>query len=409
MKISRIHIRGMGGILLTILVVIFCDAPRQNPLDPHNSTNVTVTLKGAVKAQRSPQQPLEDATVIWHPGERVTETDADGEFQFTELEPDDGWLWVRKNGYQPDSAYIEWGDQQTITQNILLKENPCLCGTVKSVKVPRQPIVNATVIWHAEGRFTHTASDGTFRFDDVASTTGWLSVSKSGYKPDSVFVEWGNDPLVETDFFLNAIPILHDFNMISTVLNNYPDRKSVQLEIKADVTDPEKDISSVFVQNTLFEINAELEYNVSEKLFERTFSAYDLGITSIRELVGYPFDLIVKDESSETFQLGQEQIERVVLDEIECRAPLGGESITNPLTFEWKPFNPGFEYSYVLEIYTDDFFNPQLVFQQSFAASDSFKTTLDNSISGGNYFWVIWCVDSFQNRSRSKPATFIVE
>jgi hypothetical protein len=61
-----------------------------------------------------------------------------------------------------------------------------------------------------------------------------------------------------------------------------------------------------------------------------------------------------------------------------------------------------------LEIYTNEV-APVLIWQEKNIPKDKTAHTVDDVLPAGNYFWVIWAIDTFGNRSRSKPATFIVQ
>ena len=74
---------------------------------------------------------------------------------------------------------------------------------------------------------------------------------------------------------------------------------------------------------------------------------------------------------------------------------------------EWRKFAPGFEFRYILQIYTDEL-DKVLVWQKEIN-SNEIQYITDANLPSDDYFWVIWAIDEFENRTRSKPASFIVK
>ncbi|MGH7599760.1 MAG: hypothetical protein ACREOI_25685, partial [bacterium] len=95
---------------------------------------------------------------------------------------------------------------------------------------------------------------------------------------------------------------------------------------------------------------------------------------------------------------------RVIQDEIEFESPAGDQVVSSMPTFTWKRFRPGFPFTFTLEIFTFE----GLVFQKNALPAENISYTIETPLAPGEYLWVVWCVDEFQNRSRSKPASFIV-
>jgi hypothetical protein len=52
---------------------------------------------------------------------------------------------------------------------------------------------------------------------------------------------------------------------------------------------------------------------------------------------------------------------------------------------------------------------PQLVWEKRQLAAATDSCLVGQSLQPGEYFWVIWALDEFGNRTRSKPASFKVE
>ena len=77
------------------------------------------------------------------------------------------------------------------------------------------------------------------------------------------------------------------------------------------------------------------------------------------------------------------------------------------LLLEWRRFTPGFDFTYLLQIYTDEL--DEVLVWQTETDSEKIEFLSDANLSPGDYFWVIWAIDEFENRTRSKQASFIIK
>lgn len=405
---TRRRIHNYPATALLLLVLHFsCDAPRKNPLDVHNPNSDWAELSGTVTASGTPSNVVEQVMVVWN-DDKIAVTDKDGRYALHQIQAKDGWLRCFCDGYENDSLFIAWGKRRKVVQDIQLTPLPRIQGYVKTTRVPPQPIVDVKVTWSAAQQFVLTDEQGFFQFSDISEADGQLFFEKEGYRSEIADVDWQQGPLITMDVFLNSNPTLDSLTLYSVVENNYGDRLVEQLNVFAYIDDNEGDINTVFLECSALDITAELSYNVQHKRFERSFSVSDLNVNSVRQLVGYDFHLMVLDDYDYLFNLGVERVERVIFDEIEIDSPKNSEQVSNFLTLQWLYFNPGFSFTYDIEIYTDDDFTQELVWKKESVPSDSLSTIVDVLLEPKEYVWMIWCVDEFSNRSRSKPGSFIV-
>jgi len=469
------------------VVLVGCDAPRKNPLDPQNPNALYGELRGSARTADTPSKPVPGVTLIWK-GERLAVSDNEGKYLFHQVLPEDGWLnfskngyrsdsvriawegrflieqdvllqnaleisgqatsnsgspivnasvfWVNENlyavtdaegrysltvvqgrdgwlifqkdGFRADSVYVQWNGAGGLVKNVTLAPLPTVQGHVKTTRVPPQPIANVKVTWLPQQQYVYTDEQGFYRFQNLAAENGSLVFEHADYRTETEDVEWGADAVVTRDVFLNSNPTLDSLTLYSVVEHNYGPRLEEQLYIYAYIADEEDDIHSVSIECSALDISAELSYNVQHKRFERVFTVNDLNINSMRQLVGYDFDLNVLDDYGAVFILGSDRVERVILDEIEIDSPKNSAEIKNPVALQWLYFNPGFPFTYDVEIYTDDDFTQELVWQKKGIPSDSLSSSVDVLLESKDYVWMIWCVDEFNNRSRSKPGSFSV-
>lgn len=297
--------------------------------------------------------------------------------------------------------------------NPLDPENPdnkigMLEGVVQTVKVPRAPITNAEIFWANEGIITSTDSKGYFSIENIERTDGWLSIKKENYSSDSVYITFNDQKKISENIFLNAIPKINDLYFYSITINKFPSNQKYNLEIIADITDEENDIDSVFIENIELNASKQLLYNSSSKVYENSLFLNDLNVTSIDAVIGKEFQITVFDADQKKFVIGKSNIKRIIKEEILTTSPSGRDTVftLNPF-FEWRRFTPGFEFYYLLEIYTDEI-QEELVFETKINSSEiNYQSEVNIGI--GEFFWVIWAIDEFNNRTRSKPASFIIK
>ncbi len=297
--------------------------------------------------------------------------------------------------------------------NPLDPENPAnhyhqINGQVQTFSLPRVPLENVSVIWSEMEMTVYTNTDGMYSIETIGAQDNWVFFEKAGYFPDSSFIIWENQKTLHADMYLNTRPSLDSLNLYSVILNRYPSLQTEQVVAEAWISDPDNDIDSVQVLLPSTEITISVPYNTTLKLYERTFSIFDIGVDRLEDLVGVSFQLSVKDnfDHFSIFDIGS--ITRVIRDEVHFRTPSGNE-ITGPNpTLVWDIFTPGFNFTYILEIFTADI-TPQLQWRADQIEMSAFSFTVDTPLPDGPYYWVIWAVDSFGNRTRSKPASFTVE
>ena len=280
-------------------------------------------------------------------------------------------------------------------------------GIVRTIKVPQIPIPDAKVTWEAEGRIVFTNENGYFNFENVKRNSGTLIIEKSNYGTDSLFIEFNNQNKISKNIFLNATPQINELLFYSITVNKFPSRQSYSLGISVNLTDAENDIDSVFIENEELNISKELIYNISSGNYEGSIKLEDLNVTSIDIVIGKEFSLIVFDSNGKRLEVDQTLIKRIIKEEVEPISPIGRDTVfvPNPL-LKWNRFTPGFEFRYLLQIKTQEA-DPTLSWQKEIT-SEAIEFQTDAQLIPGEYFWVIWAIDEFENRTQSKPSSFII-
>ncbi|MBK8944145.1 MAG: hypothetical protein IPM32_02640 [Ignavibacteriae bacterium] len=297
--------------------------------------------------------------------------------------------------------------------NPLDPENPnneisLIEGFIKSVKIPQIPIKDVKIFWQNGGIITNSDVNGYFKIENLEQKDGWLIIEKSGYSTDSIYVSFNYQRKISQNIFLNAIPIISELKFYSITENKYPSQQIYSIGIKLKINDEENDVDSVFIENSELKINKQLLYNSTKKYYENSITLEDLKITSIDIVIGKEFKLNVMDAESKKFEIGKTNIKRIIKEEISAISPLGKDTVDSPNPIlAWNRFKPGFDFRYLIEIYTDEI-APRLIWQSD-VNFEEIQLQTNANLQSGEYFWVIWAIDEFENRTRSKPSSFIVE
>lgn len=358
-----------------------------------------------------PKQPLSNVKVFWKNQNIVVETSSSGYYKLESISIKDGWLYFEKFGFKKDSVYITWNNQNSIrvSDRILSYTSAQLYGYVKTVALPRKPISNVKVFWKNQSIITETDANGFYQFNNVSQNNGWLYFEKDGYSKDSVYVQFDNAAAKQVeDRFLNANPRLLNLSLYTIVQNRYPDIQVQRLIVQASIADDENDVDSVFVKNYSLNFVKRLVFNPETNRYENSFRTVDIKINSLEDAIGTDFIIVAKDKSGRTFSIGSSSIKRIINQEITIVSPVNREVVGNKPTFKWNKFTPGFSFEYMVQVYTDET-SPILMWEKKNISKDLVETVCDTSLPAGDYYWVIWSIDSFGNSSISKPGTFTVK
>jgi len=269
-------------------------------------------------------------------------------------------------------------------------------------------LAGVSVYWKNQNIFVQTDANGNFSMDRLSAQNGMLYFTKAGYNNDSLFINWGSQKDYHVSEVMNSLPNLDSLVVYSIVQNYWPDGQIYGLTVQAAVSDQENDIDSVFVQSVPMNIYKNLVYNPLTRFYELTLSNISLDI--LEQTIGRNFEIIVKDYSGRKLNIGYSSIRRIIKDEVTFISPANSNTTGSNPTFIWSRFKPGYNFTYMIEVYSNPTNNPsEFIYNKDNISSDSVSFTMTNTLTTGSYYWVIWCVDEFKNRSRSKPATFVVQ
>ncbi len=285
-------------------------------------------------------------------------------------------------------------------------------GFVKTYHVPHQPIADARIYWPEHDRLVQSDGGGHFKIDRIQPRDNWLYFEADRYIRDSLYIDWQRKNTYNLTHYLNKKPRLDSLTFYTSIINRYPDIRILELSIIARISDEDNDIDTVYFESEKLNFSTFLEYNVSEKHFERErISMSSLGIISPEALIGKAFSLLVKDKFDHRILINTMTVKRIIKDEVVLKSPGSHDTVSTRPLLRWEPVNTGYAFTYTIEIRTEEA-EPQLVWQKSNLPANASSVQVDRELSVdpiNSYIWAVWIIDEFGNRSRSKFKSFKVE
>jgi hypothetical protein len=282
-------------------------------------------------------------------------------------------------------------------------------GSAFTFSTPYTGISDVTVYWSPSNMSIKTDINGNFKFANILPENGKLIFQKTGYLSDTVDVIWGNSKYLKYVVNLNQIPKLESISIYSVVLNQYtPPGQTYQLIINSKISNKDNNIDTVFVENSQLNLKKALSFNASNKDYAVTLTTQDLNVSDIEQTIGLNFNIIVKDTSNRQYNIGNDKVTRIIKSGVAIQFPANDTTVSSTPFLQWQRFKAGYPFTYMIEIYTNHIANSQLVYSKNNISSDSTSYFVNVPLSTNNYYWIIWVVDQFNNKSRSLPATFRV-
>lgn len=355
-------------------------------------------------------QAAANVSVVWGNENKLSVTNSNGYFKIKNVPIEDGMLYYEKDGLKKDSQFVQlaqWGsfDSLRVSNKTLEYNVGNVTGFVKTVSLPRQGISNVNVSWKNQNLLVHTGANGKYTLNNVSYDKGWLVFSKNGYRADSTYVQFGSQDTTRiNDVFLNSIPGLDNINISTSVVFRYTDTR-YRIAVQASLTDAEGDVDTVRIKCSALGFDQRLIYNPSTGFYEIN---YDFGQQNPSSGLGKDFIVTARDNEGYTYTIGSARISRVMDKEIILDKPKNSAVVSSQPTLVWNRFSPGFSFHFKVEIYTATI--PQeLYWSKDNIPGDDVRLTPDVTLPSGEYFWVIWCIDEYNNQARSKEGSFVVQ
>ncbi len=258
-----------------------------------------------------------------------------------------------------------------------------------------------------------TLSDASGNFDlrgEIPGGDYLLTCQATGFRSDSLSVRL---PIPQdVTFKLDALPYFTNISLTTHHISRFfppDDLFLVQIEVTVEDRDGGGDVSQVTMQIPDFSfVDTLTRVSPQEQQFITQVEPHQIGLTFLGELVGKPFVFQAQDLPGAVSQSDAAFITRIIDQTPLTQFPAGGVTLTPPIEFQWAPVSVPFTFSYTIEIYQSFINFSTLVDAIANIPPANTSYTYTNPLPAGNFFWVIYIVDEFGNRSRSKKSSFVI-
>ncbi|MFO7447025.1 MAG: hypothetical protein R6W90_11700 [Ignavibacteriaceae bacterium] len=283
-------------------------------------------------------------------------------------------------------------------------------GTVQTHSIPNMPLKDVSVYWMPGGRTVKTDAMGYFTITNIEPVNGKLITEKPGYSSDTMNITWADSKKITKQINLLKAPEIDSISIYSVVIKQKSSAPNSFLVVLLKINDRDNILGSVSIENAELDIKKTLRYNFTESnTFLDTLTISELKVQDVEKIIGLDFDISVKsDNLNREFLLSTERIARVIKDDVKIVSPDSIVVSSRP-ELRWEPFTAGYSFSYMVEIYTTDLINPELVKRETIMNPEAVSYTVTEDLEQRNYYWVVWVIDKFGNRVRSIPAGFFVQ
>lgn len=272
-------------------------------------------------------------------------------------------------------------------------------------------ITNATVRLNPGNRISVTNGAGNYQFPDIPPGTYNLTVFADGYASDSSEINIETNS--ELNFALDSLPYFRNISLTTSHTTRFfppDDIFSIQIETVGEDGDGVGDIDQVWFQIDQISFSDTLQQTApGSNIYRGQVLAPDLPILNLQELIGKPFYFYIKDHPGFANASNSQYITRIIDRTPQIIAPFGLAIISSDtINFKWQAnVDIHFPFTQKIEIYSIDL--GLKVDEVSNISSDASDYLYTSPFSNGKYYWVLYIVDEFGNRSGSKEGSFQVQ
>ena len=272
-------------------------------------------------------------------------------------------------------------------------------------------IANATVRLSPGNRIAITNSSGNYQFSEISPGMHTITVLTDGYSSQSAEINIENS--TERNFALDSLPYFRDISLTTSHTTRWfppDDIFSVQVETIGEDGDGSGDIDRVWLQIDQFSFSDTLQQiTPGSNIFRGQILTSDLPIVNLQEMIGKPFHFFLKDLPGFTNSSLPQYITRIIDKTPQLISPTGLAIISSDtINFKWQSnVDIHFPFTQKIEIYSIDL--GLKVDEVNDIGSDASDYLYTSPFSNGKYYWILYIVDEFGNRSGSKDHAFQVQ
>jgi len=270
-----------------------------------------------------------------------------------------------------------------------------------------EPITEMMLVVEPEttsAEFTFSDEKGFYELKIVAGSCKVIA-SKEGYAQDSC---WVNIPVGEADtvnFFLDILPWF-----VSCKVHTHHEYLHYHVVFEAEVADGDGllDIDSVFLWVTGLADTFLLKYNAG--VFQKSVPADSLSDSSLETLIGKDCIFLVRDKAGQGVQSNPIRVARIIYETPDVVSPANFEEVGQNPELIWHKAGLSYPYTYAIKVTRIQSGMSRIeVWSKEGIQADDTTVTVPLDISPDIYYWAVWVVDEFGNRSRSRELGFVVK
>lgn len=286
-----------------------------------------------------------------------------------------------------------------------------ISGVVTSYYPPHVGIPNTLVRLEPSGQSVRTDQEGRFSFDLVEFGEYELVAERDGYatRPEVVIVE--RLPTANLTVRMDALPTLQSASVRSSHVSRWwPEDDLFVLDVVAELDDRDGigDIDSVWIEMASIGFVDTLVQSDPGR-FSTTVRQDRLPVAALDELVGATISLHARDAAGFTAISDGLSLARVIRETPIARTPADLQSVpASDLTLAWQPLNLPYDYTYEVDVVRVETNVEVLVSRRAAIAPTETSIVVPGPLDSGTYYWAVWVVDMFGNRSRSKQSGFTI-
>lgn len=261
---------------------------------------------------------------------------------------------------------------------------------------------------------TRTDASGQFALGDVPSGPYAIVAEQEGFLGATDTVTVAPGAVAETTIQLDALPEVTEQSVRSVHISRwFPDEPVFQLEVAITATDPDRpeDVDSAALAVPDLGLSLPLDPVGGETgRFSALFDNAELPAPGIETLLGRMLRAEVFDAAGNTGLGPPLSLVRVIEQSPQTERPQSLAVVGPMPTLVWRPLQLPFAFTYRVDVFlvVEEIGLPTLIERHEDIAPSITSLDVETELIPGDYFWTVWVVDTFGNRSRSKEAGFQV-
>lgn len=276
-------------------------------------------------------------------------------------------------------------------------------------------IDNALIALMPGNLLARSDMNGNFIIENISSDgPHTLLCEANGFASDTLHLSRMTDTTVT--FKLNALPAFPQVKITTEheAVLTPPDEYFLNLDVTVSDADNPGEVETAWfhipdasITDTLLPVSA-----AGEQRFFKRIRFGSLNLFSA--LVGKPITFVARDAVKDTVTSAVYFITRIIEESplmLQPNTSPPNSPVTVPFTFSWAPVALPYPFTYTIEIYPNLLVPvPPVVEITNIPATEtSFEYTDALNLPADDYYWVLYVVDDFGNRSRSVKTTLSVQ